>query len=99
MLNNDTFNLYKKSIKKGSEKSKNGKVFFEFNLKDSYYVSYKDDFLPVDTRNELISIFPDKKTVIKDYYKSYRNLLKSDNDTFLKLLLKRLYEINKSNTI
>ncbi|UII75797.1 hypothetical protein LV716_16265 [Flagellimonas sp. HMM57] len=99
LLSKDIFSLYKKYIKKGSEKSKNSKVFFEFNLKESYYLNYGDNFLPVNTRSELILIFPDRKNVIKDYFKSYRNLLKSDHDTFLELLLKRLYEINESNTI
>ncbi len=47
----------------------------------------------MDTRNELTAIFPKRKAIIKDYFKSYKKLLKSDHDTFLKLLLKRLYTL------
>lgn len=92
------FILYKKSIKKASKKAKNDKVFYEFNLSYSYHLKYKNVYSLVTTRSELISVFPNHKSIIKEYYKGYRQLLKSDPDTFIKLLLTRLNKLEKLKT-
>ncbi|AWX46148.1 hypothetical protein HME9304_03180 [Flagellimonas maritima] len=92
------FNLYKKYKKKPAKKARSGKIFYEFNQSSTYYLKYGNEYNPVTTRNDLISIFPDYKSVIKDYYKGYRQLLKSDQDTFIKLLIARLNELEQLKT-
>lgn len=94
----ELFSLYKKSVKKASKKIKNGMVFYEFNLSHTYHLKHKNVYSPATTRSELISIFPNYKSIIKDYYKGYRQLLKSDPDTFVKLLLARLNELEQLKT-
>ncbi|MBS9463462.1 hypothetical protein KIM67_13675 [Flagellimonas sp. 389] len=90
--------LYKKQIKKSSKKAKGAKIFYEFNQSNTYIIEYNNTFFPAAVSKDLISIFPDQKNVIKDYYRAYKKLLKSDPDTFFKLLLTRLNEVKQLKT-
>lgn len=92
------FSLYKKSNKKPSKKAKTGKIFYEFNQSSVFYLEYDGEYYPATTRNELISIFPEYKDIIKDYYKGFKQLQKSEPDNFMKLLMARLKELLQSKT-
>jgi len=91
----ELFDLYKKYVKKASKQVKGEQVFYQFNLDHSYYLSYNNVHSRATTRSELIAIFPHYKSIIKDYCKAYRRLLKSDPDVFMKLLLVRLNELEQ----
>ncbi|MEM6816043.1 MAG: hypothetical protein AAF600_16925 [Bacteroidota bacterium] len=90
-----TFNILKKHYRRKKETTKNNKVFHEFEEKEEYFI-IKDGFLKKCNRSiDWITVFPDYKSKINGFFKSYKLLKKNDSLTFMENLSKMISELNQ----
>ncbi|WP_339336338.1 MULTISPECIES: hypothetical protein [unclassified Croceitalea] len=83
----------KKVDKRGAKKVY--EVYQEFKQNINYFVLYDNMFYPVDSKREWILAFPNHKKAIKNYYKKYAEVRKTDVDTFMKFALENLFSFQQ----
>lgn len=92
------FSIYKKYRKRPDKKLDRDFLYYEFkDLDPEYYLEYQNEFLSVNSRGELYSIFPEYKQEIKSLYKQKDNMRKSNPDAFMVLLFQNLSNLIKRN--
>lgn len=69
---------------------KDGIVYFFFKNTDSYYLDYKKVLYPLNSKNDLIKIFPEQKKTISEFYSINKDLKRTDQDQFIKNLIKSI---------
>ncbi|WP_062060270.1 hypothetical protein [Aquimarina longa] len=91
LVKNTSFILYKKHKKNKKQRLENKKMSYEFFDKHIYILFYNDLYYRIKSQKDITNIFPDYKETINLYYKKdSRSIQKSDLDTFLTTLLKRI---------
>jgi len=88
-LGNDV-DLYIKHTKKKKDKALNSGVQYRFSNANFYVVKCKGRYSLVASSKDLRELIPEKDKEIRDFYKSYRALNKSNPDVFMVKLLKYL---------
>jgi hypothetical protein len=70
-----------------------------FTDKNTYYIKYNNIFYTINSKKEIITVFPDKKKGIKEYYSKNSELEQSNKVSFLENILKHIttLPVNKSN--
>lgn len=74
-------------------------TYDEFTDKNTYYIKLKNTFYTINSKKEIITIFPEKKKEIKEYYSKNSELEQSNKELFLENILKHInpLPVNKSN--
>ena len=80
LMNKESVTLLKKNKKKRFKRIKGNTVYYEFDNDNSFYISYKNNFHEIDSKNDIIRVWPDKKEYINEYYNSA--LRKTNEDNF-----------------
>ena len=99
LLNTSLFNLYIKHKKKKLDRVGNKYNYYEFLSENKYYLYYENSYHTINSRKDLIKIFPEFQNEINKYSnKQFRNSEKSNS---LLLLMKDIYnlKINETKTI
>src|SRR5690606_10020346 len=82
------FVKHRRSLKKVQDKQF---VYYEFHEeKRDYLLKYKDAYHQIDSRGDIIDLFPEEKKSIRSFYSSRRSLRKSDPDLFFQQLFQLL---------
>lgn len=74
-------------------------TYDEFTDKNTYYIKLKNTFYTINSKKEIIAIFPENKKEIKEYYSKNSELEQSNKELFLENILKHInpLPVNKSN--
>ncbi|WP_125723299.1 hypothetical protein [Flavobacterium ustbae] len=86
--NTTDFAFYIKHSKTIQKVVREDGVFYQFKPKSNYLLGYKKSLYTVDSKSEIIKIFPEKKKNINEFYEMNRDLRKSDLNLFMKNLMK-----------
>jgi hypothetical protein len=89
LIGND-FTFYIKHHKKFLKNLSTGSIIYEFSEDNSYYIEQKNIFHNIDSKNDLITIFPKHKAYINKYYNQNNSLNKSNENLFYENLIKNL---------
>ncbi len=88
--------LLKKHRKTEKKRLDKDFIYFEYNPDDSKYIlNLKGDNYPVNSRREIIDVFPELKNEIRVTYRKEKSLRKSDPDAFMKLLFSKIINLQK----
>lgn len=80
-------NLYTKSIKKVKERIVGNRLNYSFDQYDSNFIESNSKIYEVSSKNDFKKLFPDKSSEINQFYKDYKDLLKSSPSDFMKRLI------------
>ena len=70
-------------------------MLVEYNKNNhEYYIFYKNQYIKIKSKRNVINIFPSLKSQINTFYKKYTSLSKTDETLFLERLLKDLVSNN-----
>jgi hypothetical protein len=74
-------------------------MYDEFTDKNTYYIKLKNTFHTINSKKEIITVFPEKKKETKEYYSKNSELEQSNKELFLENILKHInpLPVNKSN--
>lgn len=61
-----------------------------FRDKNEFVLKYKDVYYKLNSKSDVIKIFPEHKSIIKNYYSNNVQLEKSDNKVFIENLIKEI---------
>lgn len=87
----DDLAILKKHSKKIIEKRDEKIAYFEFNdLKESYLVRHKEQFYVLNSRRDLVRLFPENEELINKFYKNNSSVLRRQPDNFHVNLFKEL---------
>ncbi len=89
---NKYLDLYVHHLKGKRDRIKGSSVYYEFTKQKSYFVKKNQEFYSVNSRSDFYPIFPSKKKAIKEYYRTYKSLRKSNEYRFMSNLLQYLSE-------
>lgn len=89
-IKNETLSFYIKHYKSKREVFINKNVFTEFSDEMDFIIQIDNSFKKVSSKNSVISLFPDKKKIINDYFKNNSELKKRDTSTFFTNLFQSL---------
>ncbi len=78
-----SLDLYIKHVKKKREKVVNGLVEYRFFNDNFYLVSHNKAYHNIKTISDLRKALPEKKDVIREYYKTNKSLYRSNRDAFM----------------
>lgn len=85
------FKKYQKSEKKKLDKSY---IYYEYSPDDpEYYLKYKGEYYAVNSKSEVIEVFPSLKKEIRQTYRSEKDLRKSNSDAFMILLFNQIVNL------
>lgn len=97
-FSNSRFTLYTKHIKKNFERKDRKSLYYEFLEGQSEHVLlYNNTYTIVNSKKDIVELFPTQKKEIDKFYNVARSLRKSDPDGFQVSLMKRI-EILLSRT-
>ncbi len=70
-----------------------------FTEKNEFILKYKDTYYKISSKSDIIKIFPELKSKIKNYYTANNRLEESDNKLFIENLIKEINNFlpNESN--
>jgi hypothetical protein len=88
--NTDDFVFYTKHSKAIQKKVREDGIFYQFKPTYNYFLAYKKTLYTVDSKNDILKIFPDQKKQINEFYLMNRELKKSDQNLFMKNLMKSI---------
>lgn len=94
LVESNPYNLYIKHEKFVRKKIGNKSVYYSYNYKETFVLEYQFEFYQIDTKSDIISILPDKKNEIKNFYKTYKNLESQNKADFIKKLFTSLRNSN-----
>jgi len=83
----NVFELYIKHTKKKKDKALNSGIQYRFSEANFYIVKSKGRYSLVDSQRDLREFIPEKDKEIRDFYKTYKALNKSNPDLFMIKLL------------
>ncbi|WP_343696538.1 hypothetical protein [Flavobacterium sp.] len=63
-------------------------IFYSFKENNSFFIDFKNTIYPIKGKNDIIKLFPEQKKQINGFYLLNRELKKSDQDQFMKNLMK-----------
>ena len=86
--NSNDFVFYIKYSKLMQKKVREDGIYYQFKPSSTYYLSYQKNLYKVDTKGEILKIFPDLKKQINEFYLMNRDIRKSDPNQFMKNLMK-----------
>lgn len=87
---NGSYLLLKKSKKIKIEKRNTEFKYYEFSESIDYYLKKGKIFHLINSKGNLISLFPNSKKQINAFFKKYKKLRKSDEDSFISLIFNDL---------
>ncbi len=90
---NKHISLLKKHKKHKKQKEKNYRVHFIFKEYISYYLNYKNEYFPIDSKKDFFKIFPDFKKEINKFYSKNKELRKKNLEKFTITLCNTLDEM------
>ncbi|MGJ8593446.1 MAG: hypothetical protein ACSHXF_12920 [Aquaticitalea sp.] len=90
VLQSISYTLYVKHEKFLRKKIGDNSIYFRYNTKQTMLLEYKSEFYEINSKNDLIALFPENKDDIKSFYKTYKNLESQNKIEFMKKLLTSL---------
>lgn len=91
LLENEELGLYKKHRKSIKKREDEQFVYYEFPSEAPHYLlRYDQDFHRINSRRDILRIFPENKRIIREFYSSARSLRKSNPDAFFQQLFQLL---------
>lgn len=87
--------LYIKHLKKMREKALNSGIEYSFKNDNFYLLKNESGFQKVSTIKDLRRALPEMKVQIRDFYKSYRTLYKTNRDEFMVKIIKYIDGLEK----
>lgn len=89
------FQLYKKHLKSKNRELDKDFVYYEYtSIAPDYFIRNGDKFLEVNSRGDFIQAFPELKELIRDQYRSKKDLRKRNMDAFMIQLLENIMNGN-----
>ncbi|MEH6765292.1 MAG: hypothetical protein V7655_12385 [Aequorivita antarctica] len=82
--------LYIKHTKRKKDKPLKSGVQYKFSEDNFYVLKNKGKYIIISSERELRKLLPEKEEEIRNFYKSYKALYKSDTDSFMIKLVKYL---------
>lgn len=73
-------------------------TYDEFTDKNTYFIKYNSTFYNINSKKEVITIFPDKKKEIKEYYSKNSELESSNKEQFLENLMKYINSLSANTS-
>jgi hypothetical protein len=68
----------------------------EFKEKNEFVLKYKDAYYKISSKSDVIKIFPEYKSKIKNYYNKNVQIEESDNKLFIENLIKEINTISNN---
>ncbi|MGI9551490.1 MAG: hypothetical protein ACR2MT_09850 [Aurantibacter sp.] len=91
VLQRENFDLLVKHIKREFIRKDRSSIYYEFiNQKNENLLVYQDTFYKLESKKDLVDLFPDLKKEINKFYSTARRLRNSNPDEFMKALITRL---------
>jgi hypothetical protein len=92
-------NLYVKHHKNILEIIGNEFIYYSFSDNDNFLIKHKETFSKMNTKKDIINIFPQYKSEINNYYNKNKSMEKSNKTIFLQNLLTNIngFLTSKSN--
>ncbi|WPO80516.1 hypothetical protein [Flavobacterium sp. KACC 22761] len=69
-----------------------------FTEKDEFVLKYKNNFYKIASKNDVIKIFPEYKSKIKNYYNTDSQLEESNNKVFIENLIKEISNLRATES-
>lgn len=91
------FTFYIKHHKDKREVLKTETIFIEFDNNYSYFVRKGDAFYEINSKKDIIHLFPEIKRQINDYCSSYRNLKTTDEQLYYEKIFTAINKIQENN--
>lgn len=82
------FIFYIKYRKNQQKLIKEDRIFYHFRDKTTFFLDLKSRIYSINTKNDIIRLFPDQKKEINGFYLMNRELKKSDLNQFMRNLMK-----------
>lgn len=95
LLEHQSISVLKKHTKKMS-RIVDGEVSYEFKEQYAYYLRFNENYYQLKKTNSLVSIFPEYKVPLRNSFKQYSNLRKTDPDTYLLSIITDLNKLIKN---
>lgn len=89
----ENFILYIKHHKNIQKIIKDNTVYFTFKNSNSFFLAYDKKVYEINSKKDIIKLFPDKKKQINDFYTMNNGIRKVDLDQFMKNLMQ---SVNRS---
>jgi len=89
VIGNDII-LYIKHHKDIREFINNDRIYHSFDKKNNFILKYKNDFFKINSKKEIVILFPQYKNEINTYYSENKEMEKSDNALFTENVLNYL---------
>lgn len=95
--NGNSFDLYVKHIRKKKDRVLKSNIQYSFKPSNFYLIEHNAKFSKVETIKDVTRAFPENKSDIKEFFKSFRSLYKNDRDGFMKKLIAHLDTIGNGD--
>lgn len=100
LLQTETLSLLKKHTKKLKKFLDRSFTYFEFyDDIPLYAIEYREEYLPVNSRRQLIQAFPEYAAPIRQFYRERRSEARNNPDLFMTNLAKNLGQLLSSNIL
>lgn len=86
----NNLDLYIKHTKKKKDKPLKSGIQYKFSEADFYVLKNSDNYTVISSERELRKLLPQKQEEIRNFYKTYKILYKSNPDSFMIKLVKYL---------
>ncbi len=97
LFRNPNFSLFKKHIKNIQQRKNDQFAYSEFIYRSNFLINYSNEIFNIDSKKDIIRLFPEQKESINAFYKKNRVLKKFNYDKFLVNLLKHLNHLLKQH--
>ncbi len=88
------FALYAKHNKNIMERKDKKYVYYEFkDTKTKYLLLYRREYYPLNSKKDILRVFPNHKTQINKLYKGVKNKNIKDSDAFMIMVVKQLESV------
>ena len=91
----DKFTFYIKHAKEKREMTSEGKIYDNFKEKNEFVLNFKNKFYDINSKRNILAIFPELKNQIEDYYLLNNKIEESNKTQFMESLLRHLNAILK----
>ena len=98
LLENEQVQVLKKHSRYMNELRDRRFLYYEFKPENNdYELKYNDEYHEISSRRDVIKIFPELKTEIREIYSSERAVRKSNPDKFMVSLFQELSQLSQNN--
>lgn len=87
------FSFYIKHYKLQEEIIKNNTIYVDYTYKNEFLLFIKEKYIILNTKSQLLKLFPNDRKKIKDYYLSNRKLKKENEAQFMENLMRYIDNI------